>query len=219
VFPQDFVNVIGALSTGYQVGLEAAKQQYAGVLAWEPYLKTLNTRYAQIVFQKMIKPIPTVIANPVTAPILSEAVGTYIYGFPSSSVYNSGRLLEIALGRAFELAENKAPPKKLEDLINWFGAQHPQDKPLANSIQILRNTIHTTDVITDQMAVETLRHTTEVLNRAFPYPGPTYDGPMMCRSCGQATIHSISVSTLYLGNNVAFDCGSCRATFTELVAA
>jgi hypothetical protein len=217
--PQEFVNVIGVLTTGYQAGLEAAKQQYAGVLSWEPFVKALEVRHGQMVYQKVIKPIPTITANPATEAALSEAVRTYAFGFARSSVYNSGRLLEMALASAYELSEGKPPPKKLEDLINWFGAKYPQDKPLASSIQILRNTIHTIDVITDQMALETLRHATEVLNRAFPYAGSTYLTHMMCPSCGQVGAYDIGVSLLYLGNNVAFDCGKCRVTFNQLVMA
>src|SRR5215470_4732339 len=130
----DIVNQIGAVATGYFAGLEAAKQQYAGLAVWEPFVRVLANRYGQLTYQRIVKPIPTLLAVPEVAEPLHEAVGAFIFGLNSSVVYNSGKVLELTLGAAFERDEQKPRPKKLDDLVNWLASKNAQDKPLASSI-------------------------------------------------------------------------------------
>jgi hypothetical protein len=102
MFPPEMVNQIGAVATGYFAGMEAQKQQYAELLKWEPTIRAINIRWGQLWYQVITKPLPTFNAVPVTTITLRESIMAYMYGLPSSSVFSTGRTLELALAISYE---------------------------------------------------------------------------------------------------------------------
>lgn len=209
--------LIGASSFGFLAGLKVGSNQYSHLAPFEPMIKAMSARTGQLSYQKVIKPIPTHQAVPLTAHTMAEAVGTFVHGFFDSAVYSVGKTLELALGEAYHRDQGKDPPSKLEDRINWFGSKDSQNKPLASSIQILRNTIHTGHSLTEQQAVEAVRHACVVLNIVFPFNDVNFPLRQQCTYCGNIDPYDVPVATIFYGNQVPFNCSQCRATFLVLV--
>jgi hypothetical protein len=213
MFSPDELNRISNTAVGFMAGLQAQQQGYADLLTWEPFIRGARARWAHLSYLRVIKPIPALNANPSTWATMGEAVLAYLYGLPSSSVFSTGRTLEITLKSAYLAAEEKKWTGNLGGLIEWFEGRHPGTKVLADSCRMLRNTIHNDEALTDAAAVEKIRHCSIVLNAAVPFLADPYLGRQACPSCSGDALGQHPVGELFYGNSVAFTCTACQSRF------
>jgi hypothetical protein len=206
-------SIIGASSMGYLAGLTIGSKEHAHLAPFEPIIAAIAARHGQVLYQKIKKPIPAQNAVSLIQHTMREALGTFVYGFFDSAAYSIGKSVELALGEAFTRDEGKPPPDKLEARLNWFGSKDSQNKLLGSSIQLLRNTIHSSNNISEQTALEALRNGAEVIMAAFPYAGFTFSAADPCRFCGKPGSSEVPIEFIYYGNTIPFTCDACKSTY------
>lgn len=142
--------------------------------------------------------------------IYTEAVYTFLYGLPDASLQMTFRCLEIGLKRYYENTEGKKCSQKAWELIEWSEKKLGNKTELAHGFRILRNLTHEEKTITEQDSLEAIRHVTQILNIVFPFLTATIT--VYCAFCQKPSQMPVLSGELFLGNNIAVPCASCRTS-------
>jgi len=198
---------IGGAIIGGLLGYGLGRAQFQ---AWEGFINKFNERLGHLSYNHVIEPCEFYDKVENGRKIYAEAVYSFLYGLPDASLQMTFRCLEIGLKRYYENTEGKKCSLKAWELIDWSEKKSGDKKELAHGFRILRNLTHEEKTITEQDSLEAIRHVTQILNIFFPFPTATIT--VNCGLCRTPSQMSVLPDQLFLGNNIAVPCASCKTS-------
>jgi hypothetical protein len=161
-------------------------------------------RLNMLVGSKIVPPTQLIFYDENLRKIYVESVRAYLYGMPNASIPMILRFFQISMRNRFRQVNNdfQANPK-IEDLINWVEKTLNQ-KTTAHGFQILRNFVHTEDIVEDQDALEAIRHISLIVNKVIPYQVTLIN--QFCNPCLTEHSYSFKKDEYYIGNNLVVAC-------------
>jgi hypothetical protein len=195
-----------AMVFGWLGGYDVGRRQ---MQAWEQFAQHYNERLGHLRYCAIVRPFALFVAAPEMETVYREAVQAYLLGLPNASVPQSVRCLEAALADRHAAAGASGAPK-LFDLIEWAETKLAGDKDAAHAFRLLRNVIHTRQLLDEATALETVRNVTTLVNRLFPFEKACHS--QLCRGCGAPNVFEATQQDYYLGNVVNVACGRCSSS-------
>ncbi|MFC1910493.1 hypothetical protein ACFLXC_04315 [Chloroflexota bacterium] len=205
--------VVSGFTSGY-LGYVAGSRKFAG---WEPLIKNYETRMSYLAYVKAMRPLSFLSAIPDALVIYREAILAYLFGLPDASIPTTLRCLEIGLSRKYSDTMGQPPPEKLYDLINWAENYLGNEKQTAHGFRILRNLIHGQSLLSEQDAIEAIRHITIVLNLLYPLSVMPIKTNYTCQNCNQPLTIDVPIEYNYLGNVFKPNCPHCSQLTSVLI--
>jgi hypothetical protein len=190
------------------LGLMGAAGYLAGAATYKGFegmLKGFNDRFETLRRMQITIPYGLFKTNPDAQKIYRQGVLAHLFGLSDASVPMTVRVLELALKQNYKEKVGKESPSKLVDLIDWaeplLGLRHG----IAQSWRIIRNLIHGQELVTDMMAMDAIRHVSDIVNLLYPFESASI--PTTCPTCGgpQGTYYAPRHLAL-LGSNVKLEC-------------
>ena len=154
-----------------------------------------------------------------------EAVLSYLFSLPISSIVLSGRCLEFVIRDKYNqigctkitLKSKKGEKKKdvlkatLSQLINCVEfSRLGLDPGDSTYIRILRNYIHNKKIVNLQTSLEAIHRVSEIIN--FLYPYETAQITIKCAKCGKIHIYRVYYADYLLANDLPLKCPNAWAT-------
>jgi hypothetical protein len=198
---------VGGAIIGGVIGYGIGRAQFQ---AWEGFINNFDQRLGHLTYNHVIEPCEFFGKVENSNRIYAEAIYTYLYGLPNASLQMTFRSLEIGLKRHYENTEGKKCSLKAWELIDWSEKTLGGKKELAHGFRILRNLTHEEKTISEQDSLEAIRHATQLLNIAFPFPTATIT--VNCNFCRRSIQQTVLSDQLFLGNNIAVPCAPCRTS-------
>jgi hypothetical protein len=197
--------IISSLAVGY-LGYVAGTNKYS---SWEPIINNFKDRLSHLAYFRALRPLIFINETSNSLQLLNEAILAYLFGLPNASVPLSIRCLEIGIKAKYEKHTQKKAPEKLFDLIEWSEIYLNNKKEIAHGFRILRNTIHGTALVTEQVALETIINVVQILNHLYVLDALTIHTITLCKNCGAIIEANIPIHDNYLGRVLTFNCNSC----------
>lgn len=146
--------------------------------------------------------------------VYREGLLCYLHGLPNACIPSMVRVLEQSLEKKHEITVGKSSRRmSLEDLIDWADSFLDNKTDTAHAFRMLRNYIHTNNVVQEADALEAIRHISIIVNNLHPvelvdvFPTP-------CPKCGIAKRQKIDSKMTYLAQTHPLTCESCHNRFT-----
>ncbi len=167
-----------------------------------------NNRLNMLVGAKIIPPTQLIFSNETLRKIYSESIMDYLYGSPNSSIPIIIKFFQITIRDKFRQVKGdpQANPK-VEDIINWV-EKFLDQKTTAHGFQILRNLVHTEELVVDQDALEGIRHVSIIVNKVLPYEFTFIDA--FCSKCSTTHHYKFKKEDYYIGNDLTLQCPNNR---------
>jgi hypothetical protein len=178
--------------------------------AWEGFINKFNERLGHLSYNHVIEPCEFFGKVENSNKVYGEAIYAFLFGLPDASLPMTFRCLEIGLKRHYENTEGKKSSLKSWELIDWYEKKSGRKAELAHGFRILRNLTHEEKTITEQDNLEAIRHITQILNIVFPFQ--TASITVYCGLCRRPSQMQVLPDQLFLGNNIAVPCASCRTS-------
>lgn len=191
---------LGGGLVGYFIGIAKYK-------SWEQLINDFNNRLGHLSYAKIIVPYRYFQNVTNSKEVYSEGVYAYLYGLPNASLPLLLKCLEIGLTDKYKEMEKKDLPKNwtLYNIIEWSKDVLKERKDLAHGFRLLRNLIHTKELIKGQDVLESIRHISILLNLLFQLPDMT-NLNVFCGYCNVEHSYQIKTERYYIGNNILFGC-------------
>jgi hypothetical protein len=213
--PINWDALVGNLMSGY-LGYVAGSRKFAG---WEPIIKSYDARMSHLAYVKATRPVSFFAAIPNAEIIHREAILAYLFGLPDASIPTTLRCLEMGLNHKHIIETGQPPPEnsKLFYLINWAEQYLGNRKQTAHGFRILRNLIHEPSILSEQDAIEAIRHITIILNLLYPILTPFVKTNYACQNCKKPLQIDMLIQDHYLGNIIKPNCPYCAQPTSILV--
>lgn len=184
---------------------------------WKPVIENYKKRLEHLKFSQTPIPFGFLDQNSNMKIIYRESVFCFLFGFSNSCLPSLMRVLEQALISKYERTENKKPPNDmaLADLIDWAEKLLKEKTQVAHSFRMLRNYVHSENLISQQDASEGIRHISIVIDNIFPKQ--SFGLNVTCPSCRKIETITIQPQMGVLGNTVGIRCGGCGVNYNWLV--
>jgi hypothetical protein len=205
--------LIGGFMSGY-LGYVVGSRKFAG---WEPIIKSYDARMSYLAYVKATRPLSFIAAIPNAEIIYREAIFAYLFGLPDASIPTTLRCLEIGLAKKYTDVTGQPPPQRLYDLIDWAERYLGNRKQTAHGFRILRNLVHEQSVLSEQDAIEAIRHITIVLNLLYPILIPFVKTNYACQNCKNPLQIDVPLQDNYLGNIFKPNCPHCAQPTSILI--
>lgn len=205
---------LGALILGGGIGYLLAQGQNS---EWKPVIDSYKRRLQQISFARIPFPVEFLRKNQNIRRIYSQSLSSYLFGLPDACMPVLIRVLEQALKVKFAEAEGKKPPRDydLAKLIDWSQSFLKDKALVAHSFRILRNLVHTEELVQEQDCLEAIRHVNIIIENLFP--GNSVMVQVSCQFCGRSGVTPVSGDFRFLGSSVALQCDQCRRTYNGML--
>jgi hypothetical protein len=179
---------------------------------WEPIITAYSGRISYLANARIPKPFNFTYSVAEAGYIYTEAVLAYLFGLPNASVPTTLRCLEVGLRNKYREIENEDPPDrfKLYDLVQWAQQYLRGRGEIAHGFRLLRNLIHGQLLVSEQDALEAIRHVSILLNILYE-PSDTVAVLYSCNICGQGSQIAVPKQEFYLGNKLSTYCATCKA--------
>lgn len=204
--------LVGHFISGY-LGYTAGSRKFSG---WEPIIKNYNTRMSHLAYVKCIRPVSFFAIIPEAEIIYREAMLAYLFGLPDASIPTTLRCFEVGIRHKYTVETGQPPPEKLYDLIEWAKKDLGSKRETAHGFRLLRNLIHGQSIMSEQDALEALRHITSILNLLYPLEVNT-KLVYSCQICRTQSRQNWPTQECYLGNVLNTYCASCKRPTSLLV--
>ena len=150
------------------------------IITWKGYGERLNT----LKTSRIVVPIVFLNMDPSYKGAYQEAVLSYLFGLPISSIVLSGRCMELAIKKKYlqmDLTKITLPSRKSEKKIDVSKAMLSQlincnefsrlslDIDDSTYIKVLRNYIHKQKIVNLQTSLEAIHRVSEIINLLYPY--------------------------------------------------
>lgn len=211
--PINWDALVSGFASGY-LGYVAGSRKFAG---WEPVIKSYETRMSHLAYVRAMRPISFFTAIPTAQIIYTEAVLAYLFGLPDASIPTTLRCLEMGLTNKYTDITGQPSPEKLYDLINWAEVYLGKRKETAHGFRILRNLIHEQSLLSEQDAIEAIRHITIILNLLYPLSAIPIQTNYTCQNCHQPLTINVPIQANYLGNVFTPNCPHCSQLTAVLI--
>lgn len=197
----DFLPIAFAGGIGYLLG----ENKYTG---WDQFIKKWEERHKVLATTRIAPPIGFITKNKNFRLIYKESINCYLAGITNAGLASIVRFLELGLKEKYlELENSKADGKKLIELINWAESRK-LTKEKAHNFRMLRNSIHTKQIIEEQDLLEAMRHISICVSELFPSkPGSI---SAKCAFCGFEMSATLNGETDFIGNKVEISCDRCK---------
>jgi hypothetical protein len=202
---------LGGGLIGYLLGITKYKN-------WEQLVNDFNNRLGHLSYAKITIPYSYFKNVTNSKEVYNEGVYAYLYGLPNASLPLLLKCLELGLEDKYKEIEKKEPPKdwSLYNIIEWSEKILKERKDLVHGFRILRNLIHTKELIREQDALESIRHISIILNSLFP-PPDTIHLDVFCGYCNTTHPYQIKTEIYYIGNNVLFSCNKSMQNMNIII--
>jgi hypothetical protein len=213
--PINWDALVANLMSGY-LGYVAGSRKFAG---WEPIINSYNARMSHLAYQKAIRPVSFFAAIPNSEIIYREAVWAYLFGLPDASIPTSLRCLEMGLTNKHTIETGQPPPEnsKLFYLINWAEQYLGKRREIAHGFRLIRNLIHEPSILSEQDAIEAIRHITIILNLLYPILTPFVITNYACQNCKNPLHINVPLPNNYSGNIIKPNCPHCAQPTSVLI--
>jgi len=205
--------LVGSFISGY-LGYVAGSRKFAG---WEPIIKSYEARMSYLAYVKAIGPLSFLATIPTAEIIYREAILAYLFGLPDASIPTTIRCLEMGLAKKHTDVTGQPPPERLYDLINWAERYLGNRAQMAHGFRILRNLVHGQSILSEQDAIEAIRHVTIILNLLYPLLAMPVTTNYTCQKCKNPLTINVSMQDNYLGNIFKPNCPYCSQPTSILI--
>lgn len=194
---------IVTLSIGGLLGYGIAISKYT---EWEPLIKNFKDRLNHLSYLKIIIPYKFFQINKNCRQLYIESLNAYLYGLPNASLPLILRCLEIGLKNKYsEIGKKETKKINLNGLIDWAKEHLKDKKEIAHGFRILRNLVHTEELVLEQDVLEAIRHISNILNLLYKLPEYT-ELEVFCKNCNAKHNYKIETIQYYIGNKMLFGC-------------
>ncbi|MCL4403435.1 hypothetical protein M1310_01675 [Candidatus Marsarchaeota archaeon] len=185
------------------------------IITWKGYGERLNS----LKTSNIVVPIIFLNMNQSYKEAYQEAVLSYLFSLPISSIVLSGRCLEFVIRDKYNqigctkitLKSKKGEKKKdasKATLLQLISCKEFSslglDSDESTYVRILRNYIHNKKIVTLQTSLEAIHRVSEIIN--FLYPYETVPILIKCANCGQIHKHIVNSAEYLLANNLPLKC-------------
>jgi len=207
--------LVGTFISGY-LGYVAGSRKFAG---WEPIIKNYETRMKHLAYFKVFRPVTFLNTFRTAQIIYLEAILSFLFGLPNASVPISLRCLQLGIAFKYNEDTGQSPPERLYDLIEWAELHLGKRKDIAHGFRILRNLVHSTTVMSEQSALETIEHVTTILNLLYPPLTPSVLTRYTCQNqnCRIELEVDVPLHENFLGNIFTVNCVRCHQPTSLLI--
>lgn len=203
--------LIAALAGGF-FGYVAGSRKFDD---WKPVIESYNTRMSHLTYFRVLKPLSLIRTIPETNSIYKEAVLSYLFGLPNASIPMSFRCFETGLTYVHKQETGRSKDTTY-NMIEWAEQYLGNQKELAHGFRLVRNLIHEQTLMSEQTALETIVHISDITNRLFTPPEyGILNYP--CGRCGRQLTTNVPIQECYLGNILSSRCNYCSQATNTLV--
>lgn len=203
----DALDTILKLGIGYFIGKQ-------GNADWKPIIDNFKKRLELLQYPKIPIPWGFFDLNKNMKTIYREGLFCYLHGLPNSCIPSMVRVLEKSLEKKYEIIETGKSAKniRLESLIDWADKLLNNKTDTAHAFRLLRNYIHTSEVIQEADALEAIRHISIIVNDIHQVNGSI--SPLVtCLHCHSQFLQALDPKMTYLAQNHILNCPKCRGSF------
>jgi hypothetical protein len=211
--------------------IDEYKYLYSGSFSASP--KLTNT-VSNIKNNMVIMPYTFFTVNDNFRKVYFEAVYSYLYKLPNASLPTLVKCLEIGIKELYKQLKQQATLStkeeqfinnidnklaqikkhknqaaldnvELVDLIEAAHDYYPDKKQVLQYLRLLRNLIHSTNIIQEEAAKYALITITEVLNALYEIP-ESIKIKVKCEICGDIHTYDLNKKEYYIGNVISLSC-------------